>query len=198
MQYGCVLDESLLDYCYLMPDETIYKSPGPPVTPELAPVISTCIEDKLRRFRGRVMITAPAFSNYVRGDEAVDHTISERTNIYGELLSDRYALEHVVDVALRQLMPGLDPMKRRTYITAVLQLWGHRGKRHKWGYGVFKVASLEEYKNWWLEYWSSQGLDREVLEELYRRVEPFLEPFIRKKVELGRKIRLQRLGIPID
>jgi hypothetical protein len=144
------------------------------------------------------MITAPAFSNYVTGSEAVDHTISERTNIWGELVSDRYTLEHVVDVALRQLMPGLDPMKRRTYTSAVLQLWGHRGKRHEWGFGVFKVADLEEYKNWWLDYWSSQGLDREVLEELYRRVEPFLEKLTQKKVELGRRLRLQRLGIPID
>jgi hypothetical protein len=89
-------------------------------------------------------------------------------------------------------------MKRRTYISAVLQLAGHRGKRHRWGYGVFKVASLDELKSWWLEYWSSQGLDREVLEELYRRVEPFLERYIQKKVEWGRKIRLQRLGVPID
>jgi len=194
MQYGCVLDESLLDYCYLMPDETIYRSTEPPI----APVLDTCIEDKLRRFRGRAMITAPAFSNYVTGSEAVDHTISERTNIYGELLSDRYALEHVVDVALRQLMPGLDPLKRRTYISAVLQLAGHRGKRHRWGYGVFKVASLDELKSWWLDYWSSRGLDRSVLEGLYKRVEPFLEKFISKKVELGRRIRLQRLGIPIE
>jgi hypothetical protein len=194
MQYGCILDESLLDYCYLMPDETIYRSIEPPV----APILDTCIEDKLRRFRGRIALTAPTFSNYVTGSEAVDHTVSERTNIWGELVSDRYTLEHVVDVALRQLMPGLDPMKRRTYISAVLQLWGHRGKRHEWGYRVFKVADLEEYKNWWLDYWSNQGLDREVLEELHRRVEPFLEKFISKKVGLGRKIRLQRLGIPID
>jgi hypothetical protein len=198
MQYGCILDESLLDYCFLVPDETVYKSPGPPVTPEIAPILSTCIEDKLSRFRGRAMITAPAFSNYVRGDEAVDHTISERTNVWGELLSDRYTLEHVVDIALRQLMPGLDPMKRRTYISAVLQLWGHRGKRHRWGYRVFKVASLDELKSWWLDYWSQQGLDRSVLEELYRRVEPFLERYIQKKLDLGRRVRLQRLGIPID
>jgi hypothetical protein len=198
MQYGCILDESLLDYCYLMPDETIYKSPGPPVTPEIAPILDVGIEDKLRRFRGRVMITAPAFSNYVTGPEAADHTICERTNVWGELVSDRYALEHVVEAALSQIAPGLDPMKRRTYISAVLQLWGHRGKRHEWGYRVFKIADLEEYKNWWLDYWSSQGLDRKVLEELYRRVEPFLERLVSKKVELGRKVRLERLGIPID
>jgi hypothetical protein len=198
LQYGCILDESLLDYCFLMPDETIYKSPGPPITPEIAPVIDTGIEDKLRRFRGRIAITAPAFSNYVRGDEAVDPAKCERTETWGELASDRYTLEYIAEQALRQLMPGLDPLKRRTYISAVLQLVGHRGKRHEWGYRVFKVASLDELKSWWLDYWSGQGLDRGVLEELYNRVEPFLEKFISKKVELGRKIRLQRLGIPID
>jgi len=198
MQYGCILDVSLLDYCYLMPDETIYKSPGPPVTPEIAPVLDTCIEDKLRRFRGRIAITAPAFSNYVRGDEAVEPTKCERTETWGELVSDRYTLEYIAEQALRQLLPGVDPVTRRAYISAVLQLWGHRGKRHRWGYGVFKVASLDELKSWWLDYWSSQGLDRSVLEELYKRVEKFLEKFISKKVELGRRIRLQRLGIPID
>jgi hypothetical protein len=194
LQYGCILDEGMLDYCYLMPDETIYKSAGP----EIAPVIDTCIEDKLRRFRGRIALTAPAFSNYVRGDEAVDPTKCERTETWGELVSDRYTLEYVAEQALRQLMPGLDPMKRRTYISAVLQLAGHRGKRHEWGYRVFKAADLDDLKSWWLDYWAQQGLDRSVLEGLYERAEPFLEKFISKKVELGRKLRLERLGIPID
>jgi hypothetical protein len=110
----------------------------------------------------------------------------------------RYTVEHIAEAVLRQLAPGLDPMKQRAYISAVLQLLGHRGKRHEWGYGVFKAADLDELKSWWLDYWSGQGLDRGVLEELYNRVEPFLDKYIQKKTDLGRKIRLQRLGIPIE
>jgi hypothetical protein len=198
MQYGCILDETLLDYCFLTTDESIYMTPGPPATPAVAPVIDECLDQKLKSFRDRIALTGPAFSNYTRGDEAMDYKRSDRLEYWGELLSDRYMIENLADTALRQLLQGVDPVTRRTYISAVLQLWGHRGKRHEWGFNVFKEAGLDEVKSWWLDYWTNQGLDRSVLENLFNRLSTSIEHMVNKKVELGRKIRLQRLGIPID
>jgi len=198
MQYGCILNETMLDYCFLMPDESIYMTPGPPVTPRIAPAIDECIDQKLKNFRNRIALTGPAFSNYTRGDEAMDYKRSVRLEYWGELVSDRYVIENLAETAVRQLLPGVDPVTRRAYISAVLQLWGHRGKRHEWGFNVFKEAGLDEVKAWWLDYWMKQGLDESVLENLFNRLSPSLGHMVRKKIELGRKIRLQRLGIPID
>jgi hypothetical protein len=198
MQYGCILNETLLDYCFLMPDESIYMTPGPPVTPAVAPALDECIDQKLRNFRDRIALTGPAFSNYTRGDEAMDYKRSDRLEYWGELVSDRYVIENLAEATVRQLLPGVDPVTRRAYISAVLQLWGHRGKRHEWGFNVFKEAGLDEIKSWWLDYWTKQGLDRSVLENIFNRLSTSLEHMVDKKVELGRRIRLQRLGIPID
>jgi hypothetical protein len=55
-----------------------------------------------------------------------------------------------------------------------------------------------ELRNWWLDYWSSQGLDRALLEKLYENVKTWLPRIVDVKRELGRRVRLRRLGIPID
>jgi len=189
LQYGFILDFSYLDVDYLCDDVDAYK--------DVAPAIDT-IDEKLKNFRGRIAITAPAFSNYVRGDEAVDHNKCERTNIWGELLSMRYLIENEVDAFLRATSPQLPAFERRKYITAVLQLWGHRGKRHEWGFKTFKYMNLDELKMWWMDYWSRQGLDLTILDKLFEMVRTWLPDVVDRKVELGRKLRLERLGIPID
>lgn len=190
LQYGCILDVTSLDYCYLMPEEDVYK-------PEARAVIDALV-DKLMRFRNRIMITAPAFSNYVRGDEAVDYHKCERTNVWGELISTRYIIEHEVEVFLNAVAPELNNFDRRKYKTAVLQLVGHVGKRHRWGYGVYKAMEDPQLREWWISYWVRQGLDRTTLEKIYDNVKVWLPSLIQKKVDLGRKLRLERLGIPID
>ena len=190
MQSGCILDLALLDYCFLAADEDIYR-------PEAGAVVDA-LEDKLTRFRTRVMLTAPALANYVRGDEAADYHKCERTNVWGELVSMRYAVEHEVEMLLRQRMPGLDPMTARKYKTAVLQLMGHLGKRHRWGYGVYKAMEEAQLRDWWVGYWERQGLDRSTLEQLYESARTWLPALLRRKMELGKKLRLERLGIPLE
>jgi hypothetical protein len=190
MQSGCVLDLALLDYCFLAADEDIYR-------PEAGAVVDA-LEDKLARFRARVMLTTPALANYVRGDEAADYHRCERTNVWGELVSMRYAVEHEAEVLLRQMMPGLDPMAMRKYKTAVLQLMGHLGKRHRWGYGVYKAMEEPQLRDWWVGYWERQGLDRSMLEQLYESARTWLPALLRRKMDLGKKLRLERLGVPLE
>jgi hypothetical protein len=202
MQYGCVLDVSSVDYCYLMPEGSIYNTevtaPSQTSGQPLQPTIWKGIDDKLSKFKGRYMITSAAFSNYNRGDESANHSISERTNTWGELQAGRYHIENMIDSTLSQLVSNLDPIKRRTYVSAVLQLVGYKGKRHRWGFGMFKTMNNNDLKNWWVQYWSSQGLDANILGQLFDRVAPFLDAYAKKKVELGASIRLKRLGIPLD
>jgi hypothetical protein len=198
MQAGCILDMTPLDYCYLMPDRSIYVN-GAPVLglasdPSNTETIWESVDDKINRFMGRYMLTSAAFSNYNRGDEAADHTRSERTNVWGELMAGRYNIERMVQNTLSQLAPDLDPMRARAYVTAVLQLIGYRGKRHEWGFGTFKAMSQDELKNWWTQYWSSQGLDANVLGQLFDRLAPYLDAYVKKKVEMGASVRLKRLG----
>jgi len=194
MQFGCILDVTALDYCYLMPDRSIYVSGAPALGAAIDPSVWQGIDDKVTSFRGRYMLTSAALSNYNRGDEAADHTRSERTNVWGELMAGRYNIERMVQNALSQLAPDLDPVMARAYVSAVLQLIGYRGKRHEWGFGTFKAMSLDELKDWWVQYWSAQGLDANILGQLFDRLAPYLDAYVKKKVELGASVRLKRLG----
>ncbi len=194
MQFGCILDVTTLDYCYLMPDRSIYVSGAPALGAASDPSVWQGIDDKINNFKGRYMLTSAALSNYNRGDEAADHTRSERTNVWGELMAGRYNIERMVQNTLSQLAPSLDPMRARAYVTAVLQLIGYRGKRHEWGFGAFKAMSQDELKSWWVQYWSAQGLDANVLGQLFDRLAPYLDAYVKKKVEMGASVRLKRLG----
>jgi hypothetical protein len=107
-------------------------------------------------------------------------------------------VEHEVEALLTREAPGLNTFDRRKYVTAVLQLLGHTGKRHRWGYKVYQLMEEPELRNWWVEYWSNQGLDRALLEKLYENVKTWLPRIVDVKRELGRRVRLRRLGIPID
>ena len=189
MQFGCILDVTILDYCFLMPDEDIYNI-------EVKPIIDA-LDIKLRRFRDRIIYTGHAFSNYVRGDEAADYIKCERTEVWGELMSLRYVIESEVDGLVSSIVPELNNFDRRKYTTAVLQLLGHIGKRHKWGYNVFKTMEEPQLRSWWLGYWGSQGLDLNILEKLYDMVKVWLPQIVKRKVGLGRSLRLRRLGIPL-
>jgi len=185
-QYGCILDITPLDYCYVMPEEDVYEH-----SPEM---YVASVEDKLRRFRERFMLTPLALTNYETGDEATDYTKNERLEIWGNLMALRYKIEAIVKNWLDNNVPDLDVYTRRKYVTAVLQLFGHVGKRHKWGYGVFKVMNSEDLKSWWIDYWSQQGLDKDVLEKLWNFISPLLPSLVEEKLELGRKPRKKRLG----
>jgi hypothetical protein len=105
----------------------------------------------------------------------------------------RYSVELFADGLLRNTMPALDPFERRKYISATLQLIGHRSKRHEWGFRPFEAMSDEEFKQWWVDYWTAQGLNPDVLNTIYDTVRVWLPQVLRKKLELGERLRLQRL-----
>jgi hypothetical protein len=189
-QYGLILDITPLNYGYLMPEEDVYEH-----SPEM---YVASVEDKMARFRDRLMLTPLALTNYQTGEEAADYTKNERLEIWGNLMGLRYTIEAIVKNWIDNNVTELDIITRRKYVTAVLQLVGHVGKRHKWGYKVFRIMSDDELKQWWVDYWGQQGLDRSVLEKLWSLVAPLLPAIVAKKLELGRKPRRQRLGTIIS
>ena len=190
LQTAFILGVSALGVSYLSDGEDIYVVEETPYT--------KAAEEKAKRFAERYTLSPMGLSNYVRGDEAIDYHKCERTNVWGELTSMRYTIESIVEGLLAKELPNLNPFDRRKYVTAVLQLMGHLGKRHKWGYGFYKAMTEEELKAWWLDYWKGQGLDINTLEKLLEVVRPWLERITRTKVERGRRLRLQRLGLPLE
>jgi hypothetical protein len=187
MQYGFILGATALGYSFVTPRTSIYKYG--------APIIERGLKEKLENFRKRLMLTAPAFSNYVKPEEASDPNKCERTEVWGELMSMRYIIEHNVEALLSKAAPDIDPFVVRQYKNAVLQLLGHVAKRHKWGFNIYKTLEDEELRSWWIGYWVKQGLDKEVLNTLYDNAKAWLSELAYKKVKLGEKLRLERLGV---
>jgi hypothetical protein len=199
VMWGCILDESVMDYCFLFDDldpyKDEYKELAPGVKVPGAPIIFDVLWDKVRRFRDRLLLMPLAVANYVRSDEAIDYHKCERTEVWGELMSYRYMIDGLVEQYLSNLGVSVDPFNLNKYKRAVNQLVGHLGKRHRWGYEIYRLLSSDELKSWWVDYWSTQGLNPEILNKLYEVVSVWLKQVVQRKVELGLKLRLQRLGL---
>jgi hypothetical protein len=189
MQYGMLLGVTTLGYSLVTPRTSIYKYG--------APIIERGLKEKLESFRKRLMLTAPALSNYVKLEEAASPEKCQRTEIWGELMSMRYMIEHNTEALLRKIAPDVDLFYIRQYKSAILQLLGHIAKRHRWGYNIYKTLEHEELRSWWIGYWAKQGLDQNVLNQLYDNAKTWLSELAYKKVKLGEKLRLERLGIPL-
>ena len=195
---GFILNVTPLNLGYLMPRGQFYKQrrielpekryvekPGKGTT-----IVSWMIDYKVRKMLSRFRATLIGFANYQKVDEIEDYTKSERADQYGQLRAIFYHIDALVDSMLEG--EGVDSFRRNMYRQAVKQLIGHRKKRHRWGYEAFKTMSEEEFKEWWLEYWSKQGLNRGLLEVIYDRVSKWL-PHLRSEVEsLGKRLRERR------
>jgi hypothetical protein len=110
----------------------------------------------------------------------------------------RFALDAYVESIMQQLLPGADKITINVYAVAVRQLFGHMYKRHRWGMDLWSMLDDEELKTYWISYWTSQGLDPEVLGKIYDKIKDVLPRLARRKYELGRSVRWSRLLNTID
>jgi hypothetical protein len=179
--WGFTLGLTPLGYGILAPREDIFAKPSP--------MIAKAIEKKTRDVVGRYMLTPLALSNYTSPEESVDYRKSERIEIWGELMGTRSAVENIVDSLLRREMPELDPMTRRSYITASLQLLGAVSKKHEWGYRVYRELTEDELGRWWIDLWERKGLKRDILEKIYEIIKPYIEMYKNKKKSFDRQIK---------
>lgn len=202
MMWGFILNYTPLGFGLLIPKDDLFALPERRLTPEYAvegsPDFTYFVYDRVLRFRSRIFISPMAISNYAKPEERMDYSKSDRVTIWGTLMGLRYTLEYLVLNYLGKVAPAMPQFDKRKYVSAVLQLLGHLGKRHKWGYNIFKYLTSEELRDWWLRYWEEKGLDINILSKLFDMVKVWLPPIVRQKVELGKKLRLQRLGIPLE
>ncbi len=165
-QAGGWWDVSFWDYTYWTDDESPYK-----VDPETyEPIISRVRDYVVRNFRNRIPVIALALANYQRAEERRYPWRSSRLETFAMPFSQRMRLENITERIVKQLDPNVPPFKLRLYKTAVIEMYGKLYSPHKWGAEMERSMSADEFKKYWLEKWSSEGLDRNILERLYESV----------------------------
>jgi hypothetical protein len=193
---GCVLDMTALDLCYLVPEGSAFKADLDPTqqVPPILDAIQKMVKDNVSRY----LYTPMALANYATGRERADYRLSQRVETWGQQMALRFALDAYVESALPKLLPNADKFTINMYATAVRQLFGHVYKRHRWGMNLWRMLSVEELKTYWVNYWTKQGLDPEVLNKIYENIKDILPALARRKYELGRFVRWSRLLNTID
>ena len=188
---GLVLNVTPLNFGLLMDRKIMYR-PLPMPKPEAkgTPMPSKLIDWKVRRMISRYRATGVGFGNYQRPEEAFDFHKSERADHYHQL---RDFYRHF-DMLVENMLAGrdIDAFRMNMYKRAVAMLIGHKKKRHKWGYSAYKDMTEEEFKEYWLDYWGKQGLDINILNELYNSVIKWVKPLRSKLEDLGRKLAERR------
>lgn len=183
IQLGFILGVTPIGYGLLLPKESIYQLPDGKKNP---PIIDVLIE-KMRRLTSRLSLTAWAYGNYNRPSEMSNYHESERTNQYDLLQAQRRQIEQWVYYSIPP--EESNAVKIRQYQNAVLQAISWKAKRHKWGFKSWEYMTEEQFKEWWLNHWETQGLKRETLNNLYGGMSKWLERLREEKVNLGSRIQ---------
>jgi len=163
---ACFFDVSILDYCFITEPETEYQQPFRP--DDVLLQIRDCIHSAFVR-------TLPAIGllvgNYTLPDERDEFTPSPRLEVYALPTSQVIQLNNLVDNMVRDVP---EPVKNM-YRVATRQLYGLLYSDNKRGTAMFKNMSEDEFRSWWIEYWSSQGLDADILNKIYNVARPAVD-----------------------
>ncbi len=188
LQMGLILGVTPLGHGLLMPKNSLYKMEDEKKNP---PVVNLVVQ-KILGMKSRVSLTSWAYANYNKPEEMTKPHESERMEQYDMIQWQRRKIEEWVE---RQIpAEEANPVKIRQYKNAVLQIYGWKAKRHKWGFNAWRFTTDEEFKQWWLNHWTAQGLNRQTLERLYEGVKRWLPTLRSRKLELGEKVRRRRLS----
>jgi hypothetical protein len=188
---GCVLDLFPLDYCFVVPPKSalIGDLDEPQYMPPLIDSIHRIVKDNISRY----MYTPSALANYVAGRERVDYRLSQRVETWGQLTAYRYVLDALVESYIQATLPDADKITINMYATAVRQLFGHLYRRRGWGMKLWNMLDDGELKVYWVEYWSRQGLDYNVLSALYDYVIDTVRHLAKIKRDIASSARRNRL-----
>ncbi len=159
-------DYAYWDYFYWWSPEDEYAHPFRIDNPTFARVI----DGVWSNFRDRITATAMAVANYQTLEERRTWWKSERTDIYGFARSQVRYIERLVEGVVKSMEPNIDIYRLRLYKSAVNELLGYTAHTHRWGTEMWQSMSEEQRKRFWIEKWVEQGLNRDVLEELWSRV----------------------------
>jgi len=186
---GFILGVTPLGYGLLLPPEDIYRY----VTDKLLAPVVAFTDWKAKRQLQRFPATPAGFANYQRPDETLSPFNNERLEAWAESRSYADVVAGVADSIAEQA--GADPFRRNLYRRAAMMLLGYRKKRHQWGYDAWKNMSEDEFKDWWLEYWANQGLDKNILNQIYNNVSVCLTNLRQKSLQAGLKVKRRKYAL---
>jgi len=189
---GCVLDLFPLDYCFVVPPKSALKGElgAEQQIPPLIETIHKIVRDNISRY----MYAPMALANYATTKERTDYKTSQRTEMWGQLMAMRYALDAVVESYIQSLLSDADKITVNMYVTAVRQLYGHIYKRHGWGMRLWNMLDDEKLKVYWVEYWTAQGLDKNVLDMLFDYIIDIVRHLAKQKYDIASSARRNRLA----
>jgi hypothetical protein len=192
LQMGWILGVTPLGYGILLPKKCIYKLPEGKKNP---PIIKVMV-DKIRGIIDRLTMSTWAYSNYNKPEEMIVYHKSDKANQYDLLQSQRKFIENWVSRKIPS--DEANPIRIRQYQNAILQAVCWRAKRHRWGFDSWEYMTEDQFKEWWLNYWFTQGLSKEVLNNLYSGMSIWLKNVRESKLNLGKKVQQARKRLALS
>jgi hypothetical protein len=182
LMFGFILGVSELGYGVLLPKYSTFELPEGKNNPEVIKLIVNKVTGAINR----LSLLPWVYGQYNKPEEMADIHKSERTSQYDLLQAQRRFIEDWVRNRLAKYR--LDNMRIRQYQNAVLQAVGWKSKRHPWGFKPFKDTSEDQFKAFWINNWKSQGLDENILRELYDSLESIIQAIRDIKTSIGEKV----------
>lgn len=186
---GAWWDMSLWDYCFWTDDVSPYAMDWERKIPVIIDIVDTVIFN----WRRRIHTTALAAANYQRAEERRYSYTSSRTETYAVPTSAKIRVESIVENIVRKMEKQPTAFKLRLYKSAALEMFGKLYGVHRWGAEMEKAMSELDFKEYWLTKWSSEGLDRAVLEVIYQSVRPIIDALGTMRVENRVRFLRERL-----
>ena len=165
-QAGCYFDFSVFDYCLMLD----YEVTGNNVYRNDAYNINLLHDAIYRNFRSRINTTPIALANYQTTEARLDPYKSKRVDMYGLSILQLRQLDEVTARIVRQMNPKVDPFTLRQYKVAVENLYSTLFQEHRWGRESQQAMTKNQLKTWWVQKWSLQGLDANILNQLFDNV----------------------------
>jgi len=189
--WGFILGITPLGYGLLLPDRDILKMEEGKYNPRLIDFLLK----KADAIQNSLPLLPFSFSNYQTFNEMANVHANQRVSQYDALMYIRNFMENWVEM---NIPPDESyPTVIRQYQNAVLQYFGWLTKRHTWGMDIFKQMTEEEYKDFWIKYWTAQGLKESTLETLYEGMGLWKKALLREKLELGNLIQKYRKALSL-
>jgi len=186
LMFGFILGISKLGFGVLLPRTSIFNQEDG----KKNPVFLELIRKKVKGMIDRHSLTAWSYALYNRPDEMVDYHKSERTAQYDLLQTQRRFIEDWVANRISKVVTS--KVMIRQYQNAVLQAVSWKAMRHKWGYSPFKITPEEKFKDWWVANWKAQGLDENILLDLYNSLESIIQALRDTKYSIGEGVKRRR------
>jgi len=187
LHVGFILGLTPFGFALLMPRIFVYcgEEKRPPWWG--TPRFTRYTDWKARKALARYRATPSAVTQFQRIEEMVDWHKSDRAEQYHELRVINYYVEQMVESWLRPY--ALDAVTLNMYKRAAMTLVGHRKKRRRWGYDIYKAMTDEQYRDYWIDHWTKLGLDRSLLELIYDRIKGLLPRLVERTLDLGQRLK---------